>query len=151
MRNLNLCQNQLIAVFKNKEKLDHFIVGTILAMDDAYIVLRLFNENGEYDGITCLSQREIMYYETGTKYLNKISSLVKDKENVELFSLKAEQPVLNAFLLYCQQSALSVEIRKGKRRSKGIILSLSNKSVHHYSVPPQRYNIKEISEVVIEK
>ena len=87
-RNKKLC-----AVYTNTERTTRFTVGFLLDMDDSYIILKLINSYGLYDGIVCIMYDDIYRVESDTVYLKVLEKLVayynlSDVNNHNIHSVK---------------------------------------------------------------
>ena len=68
---------ELCEVYTNEECTTKFSVGYVLAFDDDYVVLKMYDPNGHYDGIGCFSTDSIYEIDTDSNYLKALEKLIK--------------------------------------------------------------------------
>lgn len=66
---------KLCAIYTNVVTTTQFTVGFLLDMDEQYIILKLINPYGFYDGVVCIMYDDIYRVESETIYLNTLEKL----------------------------------------------------------------------------
>lgn len=51
---------ELCEIYTNEECTNKFSVGYVLAFDDDYVVIKMYDSNGHYDGIECFNMDQYM-------------------------------------------------------------------------------------------
>ena len=124
-----LCVTKEMASFySNYEKTDSFHVGTVLAVNDEEIALKLVSPYGEDDGVEVFNVEDIFRVETEGKYLEKIKKLCTDSSVLEFNKKINESSIIESILtIACDKKEMvSVElIDSGYTEIQGFVESVS--------------------------
>ena len=81
-----------ISLYHEADTPDTFSFGTVLCLDDDFVLMQLLSPDGGYDGIALFSLDEIIRIEVDTQYAEKMNTLM---ESAQMNSL-GWQPVVDA-------------------------------------------------------
>jgi len=103
---------ELASFYSNYEKTDSFHVGTVLAVNDEEIALKLISPYGEDDGVEVFNVEDIFRVETEGKYLEKIKKLCTDSSVLEFNEKIDENSIIESILkIACDKKEMvSVEL-----------------------------------------
>ncbi|MBR5714461.1 MAG: hypothetical protein IKX58_06720 [Clostridia bacterium] len=91
-------QDMLVSLYYDPDNIDSFIFGKIDAIDEDNIVMRLYNNLGEPDGLFLMSVDDVIRLEYGDAYSERMKKLIG---NVTDIPSGISKPVLDSFIAYC--------------------------------------------------
>ncbi len=112
---------KLIAVYHEDSKPDTFDLGTVLCVDDDFVLMQLLSLDGCYDGIAVFSIAEVARVEVDTQYVAKLNTLMGRLQQ----EVGGWQPAANEHNLL---ESVLLEIKRTKRLAT-IMLCSSAESV----------------------
>lgn len=81
-----------ISLYHEADTPDTFSFGTVLCMDDDFVLMQLLSLDGGYDGIALFSLDEIIRIEVDTQYAEKMNTLMESARKDSI----GWQPVVDA-------------------------------------------------------
>lgn len=120
---------EMFSLYKNKEDIDSFLCGIILALNKKEIAIQMFSPDGNENGIIVLDINKVFRVDTNGQYIEKIKKLCSLNRPVSSLKLLNEHDILQSviFLAIQTQKVVSIELmNSGYNDIIGVIKELKD-------------------------
>lgn len=122
-------KNSFVSVYTDTSEPDSFWFGKIDALDEYFVLLRLYTTTGKPNGLYLLPVEQVIRVSFGGQYEERMRTLIG---NVEEMRTGLAAPLLDNMLAYCIRGGKAAEIElndSGNFDVSGIIESVSDSTV----------------------